>query len=98
MSAMPDKNTGAIELAVVRAEIAAAHERTAQWERSLDQPPTTAAHWTKLAEFAGPNLRKAMRAGIVHIEIPAEDAGGSRLGKPQFVIEASPGSDARKER
>ncbi|MCZ7600343.1 MAG: hypothetical protein M5U09_25110 [Gammaproteobacteria bacterium] len=83
---------------MVRAEIAAAHEQTAQWERSLDQPPTTVAHWTKLAEFAGPNLKKAMRAGIVHIEIPADAASGSSLGKPRFVIEGEPVSSPGKER
>jgi hypothetical protein len=87
-----------IDLATVRDEIAAAHERLAQWERSLGQLPTTAAHWTKLAEFAGPNLKKAMRAGIVHIEIPAEATSGSGLGKPQFVIEGEPVADPGKER
>jgi hypothetical protein len=87
-----------IDLAAMRDEIAAAHEQTAQWERSLDQPPTTVAHWTKLAGFAGPNLKKAMRAGIVHIEIPAEAASGSGLGKPRFVIEGGLASDPGKER
>ncbi len=86
-----------IDLAAVRDEIAAAHEQAAQWERSLGQPPTTVTHWTKLAELAGPNLKKAMRAGIVHIEIPADATGGSRHGKPRFVIEAAPGFDPGKE-
>ncbi|MBZ0272990.1 hypothetical protein K8I61_13205 [bacterium] len=97
MNAMPDKNSVSIDLAAVRDEIAAAHEQTSRWEQSLDQPPSTAAHWTKLAGFAGPNLKKAMRAGIVHIEIPADATGGSRHGKPRFVIEAAPGSDPGKE-
>ena len=95
---MKPKPDTAIDLTAVRDEIAAAHEQTALWEWSLDQPPTTAAHWTKLAGFAGPNLKKAMRAGIVHIEIPADATGGSRLGKPQFVIEGELGSNPEKER
>ena len=95
---MNTKPNTAIDLAAVRDEIAAAHEQAARWERSLDQPPTSAAHWTKLAEFAGPNLKEAMRAGIVHIEIPAEAASESGHGTPRFVVESDPGSDPGKER
>jgi hypothetical protein len=96
MNAMSDKNSVAIDLAAVRDEIAAAHERTAQWERSLDLPPTAVAHWTKLVELAGPNLQKALRAGIVYIEIREKAASPNGYGKPRFMIKGDPGSDPEK--
>ena len=82
MKPKPGSKTAVIDLAAVRDEIAAAHERTVQWERSLDQSPTPHDRWTTLAEFAGPNLKQAMRAGIVHIEIPNEGRG-----KPRFALQ-----------
>jgi len=93
MNAMPDRNAVAIDLAAVRDEIAAAHKRTTQWERSLDRPPTAVAHWTSLVEFAGPNLKKALSAGIVYIEIREEAAAPNGYGKPRFVIEGDPSLD-----
>lgn len=82
MKPKPDGNAAAIDLAAVRSEIAAAHEAMDQRERSLVQPPTPHDRWTKLAGFAGPNLKQAMIAGIVHIEIPHDG-----LGKPRFALQ-----------
>ena len=93
MKPKPDSNAVAIDLAAVRGEISAAHERAARWERSLDRPPTAVAHWTSLVEFAGPNLKKALSAGIVYIEIREEAAASNGYGKPRFVIEGDPSLD-----
>ena len=98
MKPKPDRNAVAIDLAAVRDEIAAAHERTAQWESALDHHPTAVAHWSKLVEFAGPNLKKALSAGIVYIEIREKAAAPNGYGKPRFVIEGDLGSDPEKER
>ncbi|HPR08633.1 MAG TPA: hypothetical protein PLI17_18575 [Denitromonas sp.] len=81
MKPTPDGNATAIDMSAVRREIAAAHRSIRQWERSLDQPPTPHDRWTKLAGFAGLNLKRAMSAGIVHIEIPNDGRG-----KPRFAL------------
>ena len=93
MKPKPDRKSVAIDLAAVRGEISAAHERAVRWERSLDHPPTAVAHWTSLMEFAGPNLKKALSAGIVYIEIREEAAAPNGYGKPRFVIEGVPDLD-----
>ena len=82
MNPKPYGNTVAIDMSAVRREIVVAHKATAQWARSLNQAPTPHDHWNKLAEFAGPNLKKAMSAGIVHIEIPQDGRG-----KPRFALQ-----------
>lgn len=93
MKPKPDRNAVAIDLAEVRREIAAAYEQTAQWERSLDLPPMAVAYWTKLVEFARPNLKMALNAGIVYIEIREEAMAPNGYGKPQFKIEGDPSLD-----
>ena len=81
MKAMPDTT---IDMCAVRREIAAAHRNLRQWEKAANEPPTPHELWTKLAGFAGPNLKQAMRAGIVHIEIPNDGRG-----KPRFALKAT---------
>ncbi|HPQ72209.1 MAG TPA: hypothetical protein PKW95_24015 [bacterium] len=81
MNQTPNGKATAIDMSAVRQEIAAAHRSLRQWERSVDQPPTPNDRWTKLAGFAGPNLKRAMSAGIVHIEIPNDGRG-----KPRFAL------------
>ena len=81
MKPTPNGNGAAIDMSAVLREIAAAHRSLRQWERSLDQLPTPHDRWTKLAGFAGPNLKQAMSAGIAHIEIPHDGRG-----KPRFAL------------
>ncbi len=81
MKPTPGRNEVTIDMSAVRQEIAGAHRSLRQWERSLDQPPTPHDRWTKLAGVAGPNLKRAMSAGIVHIEIP-----NNGCGKPRFAL------------
>ncbi len=76
------KKTMVIDMNAVRREIAVAHSRIRQWEKAATETPTPHDHWNKLAEFAGANLKKAMSAGIVHIEIPHEGRG-----KPRFALQ-----------
>jgi len=82
-------------LAVVREEISAAHERAAEWERSLDWSPTAVAYWTKLVEFAGPNLKKALGAGFVYIEIREKASAPNGYDTPQFKIAECEGAAER---
>ncbi len=81
MNPKPDGNAAAIDMSAVRREIAAAHRRIRQWEKAATEPPTPHDHWTTLAGFAGANLKQAMSAGIVHIEIPNDGRG-----KPRFAL------------
>ena len=76
-----DNRKTIIDMNAVRREIAVAHTRIRKWEAE-NEKPTPHDHWNKLAEFAGPNLKKAMSAGIVHIEIPQDGRG-----KPRFALQ-----------
>jgi len=78
MKAMPDTT---IDMCAVRREIAAAHRSLSQWEKATTEPTTPHERWTKLAGFAGPNLKRAMSAGTVHIEIRNDGRG-----KPRFAL------------
>lgn len=91
-------NQDNIDLAAIRNEIASANEQTAQWEKSLDFSPTAVARWTKMVEFAGPQLQRALRMGIVYIEIREKAAAPNGYDKPRFVIEGEPTSDAKTGR
>ena len=95
MKAMPNTT---IDLATVRDEIAAAHERTVQWEKTLDVTSTAVALWTKMVEFAGPELQKALSMGIVYIEIREKAAAPNGYDKPRFVIKGESVFDNKAER
>ena len=82
MKPNPNADAAAIDMNAVRREIATAHRLIHQWEKAASETPTPHDHWTMLAGFAGPNLKNAMSAGIVHIEIPNEGRG-----KPRFALQ-----------
>ena len=81
MKPTPNGNATAIDMSAMRREIAAAHRSLRQWEKAASETPTPHDRWTKLAGFAGPNLKRAMSAGTVHIEIPNDGRG-----KPRFAL------------
>ena len=85
------------DLATVRNEINAAHEATARWEKALDFSPTPAVYWTKMIEFAGPELQKALSMGIVYIEIREKAAAPNGYDKPRFVIKGESVFDNKAE-
>jgi len=87
------KQNNKIDLTAIRNEIAAAHEQAAQWEKSLDFSPTAVARWTKMVEFAGPHLQRALSMGLVYIEIREKAAAPNGYDKPRFVIEGDPSLD-----
>lgn len=73
------KNLPIIDVTELRREIAMAHYRIHKWEESCSETPTAHVHWTKLAEFVGPNLKQALSLQFAWIEISPD------TGKPQFV-------------
>lgn len=95
---MKTKPNTTFDLPKVRNEITAAHEATARWEKTLDFFPTPAVYWTKMIEFAGPNLKNALSRGVVYIEIREKAAAPNGYDKPRFVIKGESVFDNKAER